>query len=105
MRLVESIVILNSNVIESKVVDLVLIVRHPEECNPVDRIHAAINAFLKSETGQKAQKLHSRLTWRDLMNYMNGWDWSSQALHIQEVPFWSMEYRDKPSLQTADRSG
>ena len=104
MRLVKSIVILNSNVIESKVDDLVLMVKHPEECNPVDRIHAAINDFLKSETGQKAQKLHSELTWRDLMNCMNGWDWASQALCIEEVPFWSMEDRDKRLLQTTDRS-
>jgi hypothetical protein len=104
MRLIESIVILNSNVIESKVVDLVLIVKHPEGCNPVDRIHAAIIDFLKSETGQKAQKLHSELSWRDLMNCMNGWDWSSQALYIEEVPFWSVEGWNKRLLQTTDRN-
>ena len=90
MRFVKSIVILNSNGIETKVVDLVLIVKHPEGCDPVDRIHSAINDFLNSETGQKAQKLHSELTWRDLMNCMNGWDWSSQALYIEEVHFWSV---------------
>jgi hypothetical protein len=104
MRLVKSIVILKSNVIESKVVDLVLIVKHPEECNPVDRIHAAINDFLKSETGKKSQKIHSELTWRDLMSCMNGWDWSSQSLYIEEVPFWSMEDQDKRLLQTTNRS-
>lgn len=104
MRLVKSIVILNRNAFESPVVDLVLIVKHPEGCNPVDRIHAAICDFLKSETGQKAQKLHLELTWRDLINCMNGWDWSSQALYIEEVPFWSLEDRSKQILQINKRS-
>ncbi len=104
MKLVESIIVLNGNASESPVVDLVLIVKHPEGCNPVDRIHAAICDFLKSETGQKAQKLQRELTWRDLINCMNGWDWSSQALYIEEVPFWSVEARDKQLLQINSRS-
>jgi hypothetical protein len=104
MRLEESIVILNRNAFESPVVDLVLMVKHPEGCNPAERIHAAICDFLKSETGQKAQKHNLELTWRDLINYMNGWDWSSQALYIEEVPFWSMEGREDHLLQTSDSS-
>ena len=104
MRLVKSIVILNRNAFESPVVDLVLMVKHPEGCNPVERIHAAICDYLKSETGQKAQIPNLELTWRDLINCMNGWDWSSQALYIEEVPFWFVEDRDKHLLQIAERS-
>lgn len=104
MRLEKSVVILNSDSFESQVVDLVLIVKHPEGCNPVERIHAAICGFLKSETGQKAQKLYQELTWRDLINCMDGWDWSSQALYIEEVPFWSVEDRHKHLFQITDRS-
>lgn len=104
MKLEKSIVILNRDSFESQVVDLVLIVKHPEGCNPGERIHAAICEFLKSETGQKAQKLHQELTWRDLINCMSGWDWSSQALYIEEVPFWSVEDRDRQLLQITDRS-
>jgi hypothetical protein len=97
MKLVKSIVILKRKELGQPVIDLVLLVKHPEDCDPVERLNAALREFLKSAPGQKVL---NDFSWNDLIRRMQGWDWSTQALYIEEAPMWTVVDRDE-SLQHA----
>ena len=55
MKLVNSIVILERDELGSQVIDLVLLVKHPEGCDPVERIRAGIGDSMKTQKDKPEQ--------------------------------------------------
>jgi hypothetical protein len=103
MKLEKSIVILKRCEPGTQVVDLVLLVKHPEGCNPVERLYAGVQDFLQSETNDSAPTSGKQYTWSDLMRRMQGWDWSSQEIYIEEAPMWTVLDQDESSPLIASR--
>jgi hypothetical protein len=104
MRLEETIVIFRRNRPDTQAIDLVLIVKHPEGCDPVERLYACIHDFIQREADKSAQTPNREFTWSGLIQSMQGWDWSSQTLHIEEVPMWTVIDRDADLLLNANQA-
>lgn len=94
MKLENSIVILKRGDADIQIIDLVLLVKHPEGCNPVERLYAGVQDFLQSETNDIAPTSDKQYTWSDLMRRMLGWDWSSQEIYIEDAPMWAVLDQD-----------
>ncbi len=90
MRLENSIVIVKSREFKAQGIDLVLLVKHPQGIDPVERIHLAIHGFLSSEAGQQILEVQPEFSWNDLLGWMNTWDWSAQQLYIEDVLSWAV---------------
>lgn len=97
MKLENSIVILKRAGADTQIIDLVLLVKHPEGCNPVERLYAGVQDFLQSETNDSAPTSDKQYTWSDLMRRMQGWDWSNQEIYIEEAPKWTVFDQDESS--------
>jgi hypothetical protein len=100
MKLVNSIVILEREELDSLVIDLVLLVKHPDGCDPIERIRAGIGEFLMTQkTGFDPSQIIP-INWSDLFHKMQGWDWSEQGLFIEEAPLWSVFDNDQNLLRS-----
>ena len=102
MKLENSIVILKRGGADTQIIDLVLLVKHPEGCNPIERLYAGVQDFLQSETYDSAPTSEKQYTWSDLIRRMQAWDWSSQEIYIEEAPIWAVLDQDESS-QTIGR--
>jgi len=94
MKLEKSIVILKSGSDDTQFIDSVLLVKHPEGCNPIERLYAGVQDFLQSETNESTLTSNKQYTWSDLMRRMHGWDWSSQEIYIEDAPMWAVLDQD-----------
>jgi hypothetical protein len=101
MKLVNSIVILERDELGSQVIDLVLLVKHPDGCDPVERIRAGIGDFIKTHQSEIEQPQGYPLTWSDLFHKMQDWDWSTQGLFIEAAPMWMVIAGDNNLLREA----
>jgi hypothetical protein len=90
MKLVNSIVILEREELDSRVIDLVLLVKHPDDCDPIERIRACIDEFLMTNKTGFEPSQGIPIKWSNLLHKMQGWDWSEQGLFIEEAPVWSV---------------
>lgn len=99
MKLEKSIVILKRDEPDSQVIDLVLLVKHPEGSNPIERLFAGVKDFLQSETNDSAPMSDKQYTWSDLIRRMQGWDWSTQEIYIEEAPLWAVIDQEESLLR------
>ena len=90
MKLIKSIVILSRKAHDKHVIDLVLLVKHPEGCDPIECIHAAIGDFARIKQAENPLTHRSEFTLSDIFRDMKGWDWSTQGLFIEEAPVWAV---------------
>jgi hypothetical protein len=90
MKLVNSIIILEREELDSRVIDLVLLVKHPDGCDPIERIKAGIGEFLMTQMTGFEPSQGIPIHWSDLFHKMQGWDWSKQGLFLEEAPLWSV---------------
>jgi hypothetical protein len=102
MKLVNSIIILEREDPGPRTIDRVLLVKHPDGCDPIERIQAGINDFIKAQQYGLEQSQANPLTWSDLFRMMVGWDWSAQGLFIEEAPLWTVINSDQSLLHNSD---
>jgi len=85
MRLVTSIVVMKHENQGAPVIDAVLLVKHPEGCDPTRLINSALR---ENGAGQAAQ-IYPEMDSRDQATVnIPGIDWSEHQMHIQEAPSW-----------------
>lgn len=104
MKFIKSIVILKRGEPGAQVIEVVLLIKHPEGCDPVELLCAAMHEFLQNEGNVSVQIPKDEFTWSDLIQRMQGWDWSRQALHIEEAPMWAVVDREDSLLFTDNRT-
>ena len=104
MRLEKTIVIFSRNGTSSQTIELVLLVTHPEGSDPVEDLYACMHDYINSRIDESAQTPNQEFTWSELIESMQGWDWSSHTLHIQEFPMWAVINRDEDLTLNANRS-
>jgi hypothetical protein len=90
MRLESSIVILKGKDCTSQDIDLVVMVKHPQGIDPVERIYTAIGNFLSSPQGQECLRQHNEYSWSDLLAWMSPADWSNYELYVESALSWAV---------------
>lgn len=90
MRLESSIVILKGKECISQDIDLVVMVKHPQGVDPVERINAAVESFLSTPEGQNCLRDHAEYSWADLLAWMSPADWSNHELYVESALSWAV---------------
>lgn len=84
-RMQRSIVIIKDDESDKQEVGHVLVVKHPEGSDPVEQLRAAINDFLKDRAGKQVLRDEKEVTWSEVLEWMDDWDWSRSSIYVEDA--------------------